>query len=476
MNTPTPTPSPTSTPTPAPVPTPVPAPGPSPYASVSNIALPNVPANTYQLLCDLANAIDTANGQFNQHAASLTDIAGKTSGAINEVVSTSKGQATDALASTWHYTQTDFDSAKSRLTTITGSSYMGGTPNPLWTALDEHKSTIQTGLTAMENIHTLQVSCPVHPPTAQQIQTWVDEVNAMTDSLGNINLVLETIAMAIRDYNGGLTAVCATGFTPGMPIPAFTKNAFASQANATGSGGSGDGNITEEQLTNDIQDAGGSEEASQFIPILAEEHGLSLDNIKALLDTGVKPDQIYQWLLEDTQYKITNQSLSDLTDNVKLLTSRGTGDATQVADWVRGLDDNQLEVMKNRAAQSPKMSADDLKQLVDPQLEYDPNPKHDVKRPGVGPQPSDGQRALDNSVSYKPTTTSRVGIDPNTGEIVVLDDTNNGKYHGHVETWQQLDQDQQNALANNGFIDSRGRIIIRDSQGNIIGYGRNVKK
>ncbi|HET8841542.1 MAG TPA: hypothetical protein VFN35_08750, partial [Ktedonobacteraceae bacterium] len=104
------------------------------------------------------------------------------------------------------------------------------------------------------------------------------------------------------------------------------------------------------------------------------------------------------------------------------------------------------------------------------------NPKHLQIRPGVGPEPVDGQGALDNSVSYKPTTNSRVGIDPTTGDIVVLDDTNDGTYHGHVETWQQLDQDQQNALKNNGFIDKRGRIIIRDSLGNIIGYGKNVIK
>jgi filamentous hemagglutinin len=94
----------------------------------------------------------------------------------------------------------------------------------------------------------------------------------------------------------------------------------------------------------------------------------------------------------------------------------------------------------------------------------------------VSPQPQNGQAALDNSVSYKPTTFSRVGIDPKTEEIAVLDDTNEGTYHGHVETWKDLDNNQRNALQNKGFIDTRGRVIRRDSEGNIIGYGRNVIK
>jgi hypothetical protein len=34
----------------------------------------------------------------------------------------------------------------------------------------------------------------------------------------------------------------------------------------------------------------------------------------------------------------------------------------------------------------------------------------------------------------------------------------------------------QNALANSGLIDKKGRIILRDAQGNIIAYGKNAIK
>jgi hypothetical protein len=93
----------------------------------------------------------------------------------------------------------------------------------------------------------------------------------------------------------------------------------------------------------------------------------------------------------------------------------------------------------------------------------------------VGPEPTNGQRALDYSVSILPGNMRyRIGIDLNVGEIVVFGEMEGGKYSGDVRTWNQLDQFQQNTLMECGFIDSRGRIIYRDDLGNISGYGKNV--
>lgn len=94
--------------------------------------------------------------------------------------------------------------------------------------------------------------------------------------------------------------------------------------------------------------------------------------------------------------------------------------------------------------------------------EYQPNPKHGPKQKGnIGAEPKNGQAALDNSVPIKPTSTRRVGVDPSTDEIVVLDETFPGKgiYHGHVRSWNELTQEMKNALINAGLVDKRGRPI-----------------
>src|SRR5581483_6049417 len=112
--------------------------------------------------------------------------------------------------------------------------------------------------------------------------------------------------------------------------------------------------------------------------------------------------------------------------------------------------------------------------LVDPQLQYKPNPKHDAPTGYVAPQPNEGVAALNNSVLISENSTRRIGIDPTTDQIVVLADSNDGTYHGYVCTWNQLNQQMQNALQQDGLISSTGRVILRDAQGNITGYGPKV--
>jgi hypothetical protein len=96
----------------------------------------------------------------------------------------------------------------------------------------------------------------------------------------------------------------------------------------------------------------------------------------------------------------------------------------------------------------------------DEQRTYEGSPKHGKEQRGnAAPEPTHGQETLDRSVSIKPTTTRRVGYDPDTGEFDVFDETHPGSgiYHGHQRTWDQLSQDMQNALVKAGVVNRKGK-------------------
>jgi hypothetical protein len=93
---------------------------------------------------------------------------------------------------------------------------------------------------------------------------------------------------------------------------------------------------------------------------------------------------------------------------------------------------------------------------------YESNPKHgsvarQTSRGGSSAEPADGQGALDNSVQIKATSPRRVGIDPTTGDVVILDrhlvvscgcaleDGMNEIFHGHVRTDINTDPGMQAA-------------------------------
>lgn len=70
--------------------------------------------------------------------------------------------------------------------------------------------------------------------------------------------------------------------------------------------------------------------------------------------------------------------------------------------------------------------------------------------------PINGQEALDNSLAFN-NGTGRIGI--SNGEFVVLSQTSEGLFHGHVRTWSGLSQEMQNALRRAGLVNKRGKII-----------------
>jgi hypothetical protein len=96
----------------------------------------------------------------------------------------------------------------------------------------------------------------------------------------------------------------------------------------------------------------------------------------------------------------------------------------------------------------------------------------------VSPAPKNGQTALDNSVQIKDTSTRRIGVDPETNEIVILDRTGSlpngagGSYHGHVKTWKKLSPELKKLLTKEGMTDKKGNIIrqrFTDAEGRPLG-------
>lgn len=76
--------------------------------------------------------------------------------------------------------------------------------------------------------------------------------------------------------------------------------------------------------------------------------------------------------------------------------------------------------------------------------------------------PTNGQEAVDNSIPF--TTKGSTGYQRRLAvqgkdEFVVLDETLRNEFHGHVRTWDELEEDMQRAFQRNGLTNSSGRII-----------------
>ena len=93
-------------------------------------------------------------------------------------------------------------------------------------------------------------------------------------------------------------------------------------------------------------------------------------------------------------------------------------------------------------------------------LEFDAASYHGkTDTPVKSKGPTNGQEALENSVQVKPTSPRRIGVDPDTNELVVFDRTGGDVYHGHVRPWDKLHQDMKNALIKARKVDNKGNIL-----------------
>jgi filamentous hemagglutinin len=73
------------------------------------------------------------------------------------------------------------------------------------------------------------------------------------------------------------------------------------------------------------------------------------------------------------------------------------------------------------------------------------------------PRPIDGQTALDNSFEIPGKERTRIGFSQ--GQFVVLNETVEGVYHGHVRTWGELRVFMQNILRDQGIVTKAGKFI-----------------
>ncbi len=87
---------------------------------------------------------------------------------------------------------------------------------------------------------------------------------------------------------------------------------------------------------------------------------------------------------------------------------------------------------------------------------YEDAPYHTIGNSVKSPRPIDGQAALDNSIQIKPTSPRRIGT--SNGQIVVLDKTMPGLYHGHVRAWGELTNSMRSVLIKGGLVSRKGLV------------------
>ncbi len=94
-----------------------------------------------------------------------------------------------------------------------------------------------------------------------------------------------------------------------------------------------------------------------------------------------------------------------------------------------------------------------------PHGKYEDAPYHHANSNGTKSlAPKDGQTALDNSILIKQNSPRRISLSQ--GEIVILDQTSLGLYHGHVRTWNELTGSMRRALHKSGWVNTQtGKII-----------------
>ena len=98
-------------------------------------------------------------------------------------------------------------------------------------------------------------------------------------------------------------------------------------------------------------------------------------------------------------------------------------------------------------------------------LKYEPNPKHPpagsvaAGERTVTPEPMNPQESLDISVPFSSNSPSGVAVDPKSGEFIVFEPSAPGRYHGYAVTWDQLSQQQKNALIRTGQVNVKGKIV-----------------
>jgi hypothetical protein len=131
------------------------------------------------------------------------------------------------------------------------------------------------------------------------------------------------------------------------------------------------------------------------------------------------------------------------------------GEAGQLAAHER-----ELAAANARAYRELEQAAADNGAGAMKRLEFEPAPYHGRMDKGLKSRgPMNGQAALESSLQVKASSPRRVGIDYDSGEFVVFDQTTSGVFHGHVRAWKELTPEMQTILVEAGRVSRRGKIL-----------------
>lgn len=122
--------------------------------------------------------------------------------------------------------------------------------------------------------------------------------------------------------------------------------------------------------------------------------------------------------------------------------------------------DQGKEKPKDDGKKSDKKPGDKDGQEEHPNGTYEDAPYHHQNSKGKkGPAPKDGQKALDDSILADQDGESTRRVSVNGDDIVVLDNHEPGKYHGHVREYRTLPNEIKATLHKYGKVNLRGKIL-----------------
>lgn len=187
-------------------------------------------------------------------------------------------------------------------------------------------------------------------------------------------------------------------------------------------------------------------------PVLVEEAARALYSLNGMQDTGGNKPEI----IKDVDSVLSKEAAKKIAEAKEQVSQRSM-------DKAKRSDFSQKSTSKTGNLQKQVDQSKKITQISQ-NGKYKDAPYHSAKGNSVkSARPTNGQKALDNSVSYSERSPNRVGTSE--GEIVILSQTSKGEFHGHVRTWAELlsegekSEGIRNALRNNGFVNKKGKIL-----------------
>jgi hypothetical protein len=125
-------------------------------------------------------------------------------------------------------------------------------------------------------------------------------------------------------------------------------------------------------------------------------------------------------------------------------------------EWIKSYKPFVKRIISPETAQAWIKQTDEIMTLI--QKNSESNSKKNI-HDDVG-RPKNGQKALDNSIAFKQTSSVRVGVSDN--QLVILTKTKDNVSHGHVAGWDDLELAMQDALLDAGLVTQYGKILCKN--------------